>query len=340
MRMRRIRLEGLGYYHVISRLVAGAPRFDTFDKEQLRRWMRAYETFSGVRVLTYAILGSHFHILLEVPDRVEIDEQEIIRRMGAIYNEKQLRERLTQWEQWRRQGLESLVQRELDGLRRRMYDLSEFMKTLKQRFTQGYNHRHQRRGTLWEDRFKSILVEASEEALSTVGAYIDLNPLRAGLVGDPKDYRWSGYAEALGGNPQARKGLQQLMAPWLGEGAGWETVRNAYRVHLYEQGRRREGDGLGVGARAGIRPDVVERVLSGNGRLSRPELLRCRVRYFSDGLALGSRDFVNNVFTQFRGNFGPRRKNGARALRHGDWGGLCAARDLMTAPITAPRGEG
>ena len=340
MRMSRIKLAGQAYYHVVSHLVAGTPLLDDMDKEFFRRWLRAYEIFSGVHVLTYAILGSHFHILLEVPEREQVDEQEIVRRMRAIYTDEQIRERLVQWEQWRRLGQEVLVQRELDGLRRRMYDLSEFMKTLKQRFTQGYNHRHLRRGTLWEQRFKSILVEASEDALSTMSAYIDLNPVRAGLVRDPQSYRWCGYAEALGGNTRARQGLQRLMAPWLGEEATWEIVQCAYRVHIYEQGQQRQGDGSGVGARVGISAEVVERVLNENGRLSRAELLRCRVRYFSDGVALGSRDFVNGVFEHFRSNFGPKRNSGARALRFGDWGGLCSARDLKYAPIAAPRGSG
>ena len=147
----------------------------------------------------------------------------------------------------------------------------------------------------------------------------------------------SGYAEALGGNPRARHGLQRLMAPWLGEEATWEIiVQCAYRVHIYEQGQQRQGDGSGVGARAGVSAEVVERVLNENGRLSRAELLRCRVRYLSDGVVLGSRDFVNGVFEQFRGNFGPKRKTGARALRFGDWGELCSARDLQYAPIAAP----
>jgi hypothetical protein len=70
-----------------------------------------------------------------------------------------------------------------------------------------YNGRHGRTGTLWEDRFKSVLVENSESAKAAVAAYIDLNPVRAKIAADPKDYRWSGYGEACGGGKQARAGL-------------------------------------------------------------------------------------------------------------------------------------
>src|SRR5690606_13228113 len=97
---------------------------------------------------------------------------------------------------------------------RRMWDISLFMKTLKQRFTQGFNKLHQRKGTLWEDRFKSVLVESAGEPLRAMAAYIDLNPVRAGLVADPKDYRWSGYGAGGGGGSGARAALA---APGRGE---------------------------------------------------------------------------------------------------------------------------
>ena len=74
----------------------------------------------------------------------------------------------------------------------RMYDLSVFMKSLLERFTKWFNRTHSRSGTLWEDRFKSVIVE-SGVAARTMAAYIDLNPVRAGMVKDPADYCWSSY---------------------------------------------------------------------------------------------------------------------------------------------------
>ena len=64
------------------------------------------------------------------------------------------------------------------------------------------------------------------------------------------------------------------------------------------------------------------------------ELLRCRVRYFSDGLALGGREFVESVFARYRGRFGAKRETGAREMRYGDWMGLCTLRDLRLAPVS------
>ena len=126
----------------------------------------------------------------------------------------------------------------------RMWDLSQFMKVLKQRFTQWFNKRHGRRGTLWEDRFKSVLVEDGYTA-RVMSAYIDLNPLRAGIVNDPARYRWSSYGAAVAGDRLARGGgsgahrrLASLLlvvvaiAPGAGavlavEGEGAEALRMA-----------------------------------------------------------------------------------------------------------------
>jgi putative transposase len=79
-----------------------------------------------------------------------------------------------------------------------MQDLGEFMKGLLQRFTQWFSRAHTQTGTLWEDRFKSVIVEDGVAA-RTISAYIDLNPACAGMLKDPADYRWSSYGEAVGG---------------------------------------------------------------------------------------------------------------------------------------------
>jgi putative transposase len=88
-----------------------------------------------------------------------------------------------------------------------MGDVSMFMKELKQRFSIWYNKSHKRYGTLWAERFKSVLIEDTAGCLRTVAAYIDLNPVRAGIVKDPKDYRYCAYAEAVTENEEAKNGL-------------------------------------------------------------------------------------------------------------------------------------
>jgi len=67
------------------------------------------------------------------------------------------------------------------------------MKHLGQRYVQFVNRTYHRSGTLWEGRFKSCLAEEGTYVL-TCYRYIELNPVRAGMVTRPEDYRWSSYA--------------------------------------------------------------------------------------------------------------------------------------------------
>jgi len=64
-------------------------------------------------------------------------------------------------------------------------------------YVRGFNRRHARSGTLWEGRYRSTLIE-SERYLLACMAYIDLNPVRAGLVAAPADYPWSSHVHYVG----------------------------------------------------------------------------------------------------------------------------------------------
>jgi hypothetical protein len=86
--------------------------------------------------------------------------------------------------------------------------------------------------------------------------------------------------------------------------------------------------------RRGFSKERVEAVLKSGGKLSRADLLRCRVRWFSAGLAIGSKDFVEGVFARCREHFGTKRKTGARSIREDKTGGLHALRDLRVNPVT------
>ena len=228
MRHARVKAEGTGCYHVVSRIVDRAFKLDDGEKEIFRTMMRKAEAFSGVRVLTYAIMSNHFHLLVVVPERGEVGGDELVRRMTVLYGREYVADRVRQWDEWRGNGAGYLIDREQDNIRKRMGDVSAFVKTLKQRYSMSYNSRHGRTGTLWEERFKSVLVENGESAKAVVAAYIDLNPVRAGLVSDPKDYRWSGYGEACGGSKLARDGLIEVHDSLLYEQRGaWRHVARA-----------------------------------------------------------------------------------------------------------------
>ena len=314
------------HYHCISRVVDRNFVFQVHERDVFRQIMRQVEAFSGVRVLTWTILSNHFHLLLEVPPRPEVEpgDDEILERCRALYSTQAML--AVEWEFAEAQQLGGEV---LERLRarylKRMWDLSEFMKTLKQKFTLWFNRKHARVGVLWESRFKSVVVEGHWNSLLKVAAYIDLNAVRAGLVDDPKDYRWCGYCEAVAGDRAARRGISAALSD-LKKGANWGDVAPRYRKILF-------GIGEGDSVRHGLSREAVAEVWAAGGRLSLAQLLRCRVRYFSDGMAVGRESFVESVFAAMRDAFTSGRKTGARRMSGGDWGELRIARALRVKPV-------
>jgi hypothetical protein len=107
-------------------------------------------------------------------------------------------------------------------------------------------------------------------------------------------------------------------------------------VLLYTAGEeRREAYGERV-ARPGLKSGEVDRVIENNGKMTIQAVLRCRVRYFTDGMAIGGKAFVDGVFEKNRRFFGPKRKDGARRMRFAEWGDLRVARALRVEPVRAP----
>ena len=239
-----------------------------------------------------------------------------------------------------------LWKREILGrFEKRRGDVSIFMKELKQRFTQWYNKRNARRGTLWEDRFKSVLVEDDEMALMTMAAYIDLNPIRAGMVDSPEDYRWCGYAEAVAGKAKAQNGLGRVLDSclWLSGDdfeSDWSETSKRYRLWLYAEGEDRfvgdpesEAEEEQRRKRQGISQEEVEEENARGGKIPLVKAIRLRVRYFTDGAVLGSQSFVEKIFQQNRDQFGAKRRTGSRRMRGADFGGLRTLRNLQVDVI-------
>ena len=209
------------------------------------------------------------------------------------------------------------------------------MKELKQRFSIWYNKSHRRSGTLWGERFKSVLVQDDPFALMTIAAYIDLNPVRAGIVSDPVEYRYCGYGEAMGGSRIARRGIARLMD----SGSYWGRAIERYRVIVFGKQSslklRPSGGYVRDAAKgnAGVDPEKTREILNTGGRVSRNEALRCRVRYFSDGAVLGSKEFVQGYFESNRDRFGAKCRDRPRRMRGSDWEGLMCIRDFRRGRV-------
>ena len=314
------------FYHCISRVVDRRFIFEDREREKFVALMRLYEAFCGVHVLTYVVMSNHFHILVEVPRRPDamLAPEEMLSRIEALHSglyAKNVRDLLATMPP-------EEAQKHLNGYWRRMYDVSWFIRMIKQRFSQWYNTRKERCGTLWEARFKSVLVEGTGQVLAAMAAYIDLNPVRVGLVTDPKDYRWCGYAEAVAGGTLAREGIRLVMKGL--DKRRWEGVLEGYRVWVFGQAHEVQGHG-------GITPEKVAEVIRAKGKLPISEYLRCKVRYFADGTAIGSKAFLEEVFEKERWRFSKRRKDGARRMKWLEGMELFTLRDLRVKALEGCR---
>ena len=324
---RMVRKDCPAVYHAMSRVVGGEMLFEAREKEVLRKMLWQVADFCGVEVLTYSIMSNHFHVLLRVPEKDRaVTDEELLRRFKVLYPKptKYQTASFTRFEASLREGSEDAMEFRR-RLLARMHDLAAFMKTLKQRFSIWYNRNHDGRlGTLWMERYKSVLVQGDGNPLQTMAAYIDLNPVRAGLVEDPKDYRWCGYAEAVAGAKRAQHGIERIWATYAdgsrreGDAANLKSALAAHRSLIF-------GKGASPWTCRGKLIDraTAEKVLNEQkGELPISVVLRCRIRYFTDGAILGSSEFVHSFAGAWRAIRRRRHPINVESARGAPWGDL------------------
>lgn len=341
-------------YHCVSRVVERRFALGDAEREQFRMFLRIYENFTGCRILSYCIMSNHFHVLLEVPPMPGggLTDEELLRRLRAIYSDAVVGGVALELKDARAKCLDVVAKLIHERYTYRMHNLSQFMKTVLQRMTQWYNRENQRTGTLWESRFTSVIVE-SGIAARTMAAYIDLNPVRAGMVSDPAEYRWSSYGEAVGGGSKgngkkAREGLVRACLSHQNAGfeaEKWKETAKVYRKMMgmaLERKSGRASEEVKAAKEKRLRA-VTAKSLQPRGKpdanakkkmeenetvlpeLREAEMLMFRIRYFTAGSVIGSKAFVNEAFAASRERFSAKRRDGARVMK----GAGAAARGML-----------
>ncbi len=327
MRTARIKVaaaDGEAVYHVMTRVVNGERVISDVGKEVLRKQLWQVADYCGVEIITYAILSNHFHVLVRVPKFTGVPDAELLRRYRVLYPQP------TRYQQARLEVITAQLKTdepEAAAWRKRqlalMHDISGFMRLVKQRYSIWHNKTHQRYGTLWAERFKSVLVEPQGQVVRTIAAYIDLNCVRAGLAKDPKDYRFCGYAEAVAGRGRAQAGLRSVV-----DETSWSDCQSSYRQLLFGVGNSPRAKGQT------IEPERFAAAIRAGGKLPLADVLQCRVRYFTDGAVLGSRDFVMRHLVRYRAMTGRRQQSDVHDVPPiTDWGELVALRALRRDPF-------
>lgn len=152
-----------------------------------------------------------------------LDDEEMLVRLGFLYGAERAERIRASWGLLRKRGNGFLVEREKERYCRRMYNLSQFVKTLKERVSSWYNEKFGHSGALWEGRFRSGVVEKDAVVKTIVSAYIGYNPVKAKLVASPADWKWSSYALAVSGAGEHSGYCRRMYERMLG--CPWEEVR-------------------------------------------------------------------------------------------------------------------
>ena len=324
MRLPRIKGEGLCTYGCYSRAVDGCLIF-SFVRGAAQKFLfiiARKAAFMGIRILSIFLTKDGFFLLCQVDNSKPLSVKTVLKRIGAYYGMDHKRELLKKFKAVTDPAQrKELIARLLEPYRRRMNDVSILMKEAKGEFAQWYNRTHGRTGVLWAERFKSVLLEAGH-AVAALAAYIDLYLVRAGLCTDPKEDGYCGCAEALArGSPEDRENLRIILD--LPETTSWEELSREYHKYLSETGA------LLSESPAVFGPGEVEKdVDQENGEGRAAELWRGRIRYFRDGVILGSRAFVQSHFERLKEKLGYKRKRAPAAVEILPRAGLWAFRKM------------
>ena len=152
-----------------------------------------------------------------------LDDEAMLDRLEFLYGPDRAERIGKCWAMLREHGNGFLVDEEKERYCRRMYNLSQFVKTLKERVSSWYNAAYGHAGTLWEGHFHSGVVEKDAVVKAVVAAYIGYNPAKARLVADPAGWKWSSYALAVAGDCEYGAYCRGMYERMLGR--PWEEVR-------------------------------------------------------------------------------------------------------------------
>ncbi len=244
-------------------------------------------------VIGFCLMGTHFHLLIRMHPGEAYSDNEIKRRFKIYYKGKKDRE---------------LADGQIPLLREKWATLSEYVKEIKQNFSRFYNRLHHGKGFFWSERFKSVIVDNGETLINCL-AYIDLNPVRAGIAEKPEDYRWC----SLGYHVQ-RNNNDNFLSLDLGLrefGVKTEAERlRIYRRFIHGKGSLDAGrlESLGAGKRK-------KNKQADDFEIGSIENYKYRSRYFTDIGILGTKSFIARHYQIFTHLFSSKHEKRPKTIQ-------------------------
>jgi putative transposase len=285
-RLARIKTEeGGAYYHLYCRTAGLKGEFPLDSPLCRRKMLDLIEHLSRVyccSVLGFCLMGNHYHLVLWFDKRRKMSREALFERARLLYPKTLLKGWLRA--NWAR-------------FEERIFDVSEYMRNFQAAFARWYNQTFARQGRFWGERFKSTLLEDEKHVVDCL-LYVELNPVRAGIVAQPEAYEGSSLFYREIGKDKWMMPLQDLM----GQKKRYMSLRD-YKAMIYYRGNVPT-----KGGQAAI-PDRI--VKAEEARAFKTQgAYRKRMRHFVDGVVIGSKAYVRKEIERLReqGRY-LRRKN-------------------------------
>ena len=296
-------LDNDAWYHLYSRIAGRRDHYPLSEETSSRKLIGTFEHFSSIyfcEVAAFSVMGSHYHFVIKFEAQRPVEKDELRARARLMYPSKTSQQRIDEW-----------TEVEWDHFRQRLFDVSELMRNIQSGYARWYNRHNQRRGRFWADRFKSVYLE-NEAAVLDCMLYVELNPLRAGLVDRPEEWRGSSIFLRDIGEADWLMPLSEILDQPSGSvggvrGGGAGSVRGMcgqpceekalieFRERLYHRGRVPTKQG-----QATISQDVLEQEAARG--FAKRGVYRKRLAYFVDGLAVGTEQFLRDQIARMREN--------------------------------------
>ena len=288
-------------YHVMSRTALDKFPIGSVEKDYLLKLFKRFSKLYFTEILGFCLMGNHFHLLVKMVPDDGFSDDDIEKRLKRFYGKDY-----------------QMPDGQIPLLRLKLASLSEFVRDIKVTFARYYNRRYNRRGYFWGDRFKSVIVDRGETLVNCL-AYIDLNPLRAGIVKQPEKYRWNsiGYHLQTGNKDHFLStdfGLKEFNVR-----SEKERIRR-YRRYLYEAGAIDRPD---KGRAKVIDPRLLAKQKNKEFEVTIASRLRYRTRYFTDSGIIGSKAFVSSHYQRFQHLFASKYRKIPKPVK-----GLCGIYSL------------
>lgn len=270
-RMNRIKIKGgEAWYHLYAKVTGCAGEYllaGGLEQRQLLSTIRFYASVYCCDLAAFCVMGNHYHLVVRFAEFKTLDRAQLMERALRLYHNSSKLVDLWDDGQWQH-------------FNERLFDVSELMRNIQMSYARWYNREHKRKGAFWADRFKSTLLTDEQSVLDCL-LYVDLNPVRAGLVQRPEDYPGASVYFREMNHAKDLYPIRKLFAMHQEKAAFRD-----YKYRLYHRGAVPTKEG-----QATIPQSILKQ--EAKAGFAQRGIYQKRLRYFTDGVVIGSKPVVS-----------------------------------------------